>query len=58
MVKPQRTCWTKSAGELSWALNLDREPSSPMGADHTAGNGIFMKTDHLDPKGKAKFGMT
>ncbi len=28
--------------------------SSPMGGDHTAGNGIFVKTDHLDPAGKVE----
>jgi aldehyde:ferredoxin oxidoreductase len=26
--------------------------SSPMGGDHTAGNGIFLRTDHLNPVGK------
>lgn len=28
--------------------------TSPMGGDHTAGNGIFMETDHLDPAGKVE----
>jgi len=28
--------------------------TSPMGGDHTAGNGLFLKIDHLDPVGKVE----
>ena len=28
--------------------------TSPMGGDHTAGNGIFIQADHTDPKGKVQ----
>ena len=28
--------------------------TSPMGGDHTAGNGVFLQIDHLDPVGKVE----
>lgn len=28
--------------------------TSPMGGDHTAGNGLFLQTDHRDPAGKVE----